>query len=162
MKRTIVVLVTVVISISFIACGHRSGDMDTDQMQQFIAQRMDRMLDKIDATDEQRVKIAAVKESFVAEMQKMKASHQEGFKFVIDEIKSEAPDREKLHRMLDERIDAHKAFAHKAIDAALDVHAVLTPQQRTLVLEKMERFHEKRRGHFMRFHKHFGDCEKNR
>jgi protein CpxP len=162
MKRFSVVVMAAVMSVSFIACGHRGGDMDTDHMHQFIAQKIDRMLEKIDATDEQRVKIAAIREGFAGEMQKMKAVQPEGFQFVLDEIKSDAPDREKLHRMLDERIEAHKAFAHKAIDAALDVHAVLTPQQRTLVLETMEKFHQKHRGRFMQFHQRFGDCEKNR
>jgi Spy/CpxP family protein refolding chaperone len=48
----------------------------------------------------------------------------------ITQLSSDSPDAQKLHALVDARIDAMRAFAHKITDAALEVHGTLTPQQR--------------------------------
>ena len=35
-----------------------------------------------------------------------------------------------------------RAFAHDAVDAGVDAHGVLTPEQRAKVTKKLERWHQ--------------------
>jgi protein CpxP len=38
-----------------------------------------------------------------------------------------------VHALVDARMDAFRAFAHKVADAALEAHRILTPEQRQQV-----------------------------
>jgi len=59
---------------------------------------------------------------------------------VVTQLESATPDAQRLHALVDERIEAMRAFAHKAADAALEVHGTLTPEQRkALATEFRER-----------------------
>lgn len=52
---------------------------------------------------------------------------------LITELQAERPDAVKLHRIVDERAAAFSAFAHRLVDAAVEVHGLLTPAQRAEV-----------------------------
>jgi Spy/CpxP family protein refolding chaperone len=59
-------------------------------------------------------------------MEEQHAARDEAF----TQLASDTPDAQKLHSLVDARIDAMRAFAHKMTDAALEVHGTLTPEQR--------------------------------
>jgi periplasmic protein CpxP/Spy len=164
MKKILIVVMA--ISFGLVACGPQTGHMgsalDGDQMGQFIQKRLEMILDKIEATDAQRTQIQAIKDKMFADLKGLKGDPHADHEFIFAELAKAEPDAEKLHKMLDDRIDKHKAMGHKGIDAILQVHAILTPEQRaqvqTLIREKMERRHEHMKG----FHKRFGGCMKDK
>ncbi len=56
---------------------------------------------------------------------------------VLAQWESANPDRARLHALVDQRIDAMRAFAHQAVDAGIEVHGVLTPEQRAKLEKKV-------------------------
>ncbi len=54
---------------------------------------------------------------------------------LVGEWDKATPDRAAVHALVDQRLDAFRAFAHKVADAVLEVHATLTPEQRKQVSE---------------------------
>lgn len=118
------------------------GPRDPARMERFIGNRLDDLLDDIQATPEQRQKIAAVKDRLLAQA---KALHQGGpadHQALLAQWESPNPDLSRVHSLIDQRGDAMKGFAHQAADALAEVHALLTPEQRAQLAKKLRRHHE--------------------
>ncbi|WP_163995449.1 Spy/CpxP family protein refolding chaperone [Pyxidicoccus caerfyrddinensis] len=109
--------------------GHGWGH-NPERIKQMVTWRLNDKLEDLDATDAQRQSINAVKDRLfddgVQLMEEQHSARDEAFA----QLASDAPDAQKLHSLVDARIDAMRAFAHKMTDAALEVHGTLTPEQR--------------------------------
>ena len=109
--------------------GHGWG-RDPERIKQMITWRLNDKLEDLDATEAQVQSINAVKDRLFQEgvglMEDQHAARTEAF----TQLASDTPDAQKLHALVDARIDAMRAFAHKMTDAALEVHGTLTPEQR--------------------------------
>jgi periplasmic protein CpxP/Spy len=126
-------------------CGWHGGHgRDPAAMAAFVTDRLDDALDDLDATDAQRQQIHAVKDRLLARGQALRGGHEAAHAEVLAQWKAEQPDRAKLHALVDTRIEEMRAFAHEAVDGAVEVHGVLTPEQRAEVAEKIERRHGRR------------------
>jgi Spy/CpxP family protein refolding chaperone len=124
-------------------CGaHRHGHgRDPAAVAAFVTGRVDDLLDDVDATPEQRTRIHAVKERLLAAGQQLKAGHQEAHEALRAEWSAATPDAARLHALVDARAEEMKAFAHQAVDGAVEVHGILTPEQREKVTRKIDRWH---------------------
>ncbi|HEY6098953.1 MAG TPA: Spy/CpxP family protein refolding chaperone [Anaeromyxobacter sp.] len=122
-------------------CHGRRHGHDPAEVAAFATARVDDALDDVDATPDQRAKIHAVKDRLLAAGQQAHAGNREAHEAVFAEWKSASPDAAKLHALVDARIDAMRAFAHQAVDAGIEVHGILTPEQRAKVTKKVERWH---------------------
>lgn len=120
--------------------GHRHG-RDPAELAAFVTDRVDDALDDVDATPEQRERIHAVKDRLLAAGQAARGDRKAVHDAVVGEWRSSAPDAAKLHALVDERAEAMKAFAHQAVEAGVEVHGILTPEQREKLDRKMERWH---------------------
>ena len=56
----------------------------------------------------------------------------------IAQWNSPNPDSTKVHAIVDERIDAVRAFAHRVADGALELHKILTPDQRAKLGKQLQ------------------------
>jgi periplasmic protein CpxP/Spy len=121
-------------------CGHRHP-RDPAQVAAFVTDRVDDALDDIDATPDQRTRIHAVKDRLLAAGQKVRAGHGEVHDALLGEWKAEQPDAAKLHALVDARAEELKALAHQAVDAGVEVHGILTADQRDKLTRKIERWH---------------------
>jgi len=122
-------------------CGaHRHG-RDPAEVAAFVTDRVDDALDDLDATPEQRTRINAIKDRMLAAGLEARGGHREVHEAVLGEWKSASPDAAKLHALIDARADAFRALAHQAVDAGVEVHGVLTPEQREKLTRKAERWH---------------------
>jgi periplasmic protein CpxP/Spy len=119
-------------------CGRGHG-RDPAAMAAFVENRVDDAMDDVDATPAQREKVQSIVKVLLAEGQALRGAHGADPAALLETWKSEAPDAAKLHALVDERAAAMTAFAHRAADAALEVHATLTPEQRAQLARKMER-----------------------
>ena len=121
--------------------GHGHG-RDPAEVAAFVGARVDDVLDDLDATPDQRTRINAVKDRMLEAGRQAHAGggHQTA-ETVLAEWKSPSPDAAKLHALVDARIEAMRVFAHQAVDAGVEVHGVLTPEQREKVTRKVERWH---------------------
>lgn len=117
-------------------CAHHG---DPAAVAKFVTERVDDALDDLDATPAQREKILAVKDRLLAEGAKLRGDREALHGELLAAWKAETVDRARLHAIVDERIEALRAFAHAAADGAADAHDVLAPEQRAKVTKKLER-----------------------
>jgi len=118
--------------------GHHG---DPAKVAAFVTDRVDDALDDLDATPAQREKIDVVKDRLLAEGAKLHGDREALHAELLAAWKAENVDRARLHAIVDERIEALRAFAHAAVDGAAEAHDVLTPEQRAKVAKKAERMH---------------------
>lgn len=121
--------------------GHGPGGHDPEQIAAFVTNRVDDALDDLDATPDQRVRIHAVKDRMLAAAAKAHDGRRADHDVILAEWKADSPDRAKLHALVDERVEAMRALAHEAVDAGVEVHGILTPEQRAKLARKAERWH---------------------
>ena len=123
-------------------CGHwRGHGRDPAEVAAFVSGRVDDLLDDLDATPDQRTRINAIKDRLLADGQKLRAGHGETHQTFRDEWGAEKPDAAKLHALVDQRVEEMRKLAHEAVDAGVEVHGILTPDQRAQLTKKIERWH---------------------
>lgn len=119
--------------------GHRHHS--PEQLQSFVTDRVDDALDDLDATPEQRERIHAVKQRLLDQGLALRGSGREAHGVVLEQWNAASPDAARLHQLVDERFEAYRTLAHQAVDAGVEVHGILTPEQRAKVAKKAERHH---------------------
>jgi Spy/CpxP family protein refolding chaperone len=121
-------------------CGHRHG-RDPAQVAQFVTNHVEDTLDDLNATPEQRTRILAIKDRLLEAAKGLHAEHAQTHEAILDAWKADRPDAAALHALVDRRADEMKAFAHQVVDAGVEVHDTLTPDQRAKLTKKIERWH---------------------
>ncbi|WP_223637002.1 Spy/CpxP family protein refolding chaperone [Corallococcus sp. EGB] len=148
MKKTLVIAGTAVVAVTLLTGfgfgRHHRGSPDPERINQMITWKLDDKLDDLNATEAQRSSIHAVKDRLLNEGQALMEGQKAARSEAVTQLASDTPDAAKLHALVDARVDAARAFAHKAVDAVLEVHRTLTPAQRQeLVSDFRERSGEK-------------------
>jgi Spy/CpxP family protein refolding chaperone len=138
--RTVVVLTAVGLVATVVACSrpcarHR---MNPEKAKKFVTWKVDDVLDDLEATDEQRQEIHAVKDKVFEDVRVLKEDLRGDRMTFLTEMKKDKPDSDLLHRKLDGHINRLRAFAHQELDNLLRAHASLTPEQRAQLLSKAE------------------------
>ncbi len=148
MKRTLFTLVGLagVVALAGWAgrCGHHRSH-DPAEMAGFVTDRVDDALDDLDATEVQRKQIHALKDRLLAKGAAVHAGGEAVHAEVLAQWQSANPDRARLHALVDERFEKMRALAHEAVDAGVEAHGVLTPEQRAQLTKKVERMHGRKR-----------------
>ena len=117
--------------------GHHGGwGRDPERIKQFVTWRLDDKLEDLKATEAQKKSIHALKDRLFEDGKQVMADHQAVRAEAFAQLSSEQPDAAKLHALVDARFDAMRALAHKATDAALEAHKVLTPEQRKALADE--------------------------
>jgi len=119
--------------------GHGGCGRDPARMERMLGAHLDDLLDDIQATPEQRTKIAAVKDRLLAEGKALHGDHGTVRKDLLAQWDSPNPDTGRVHALIDQRGEQMRAFAHKVADGLAEVHAVLTPEQRAQLAKKAQR-----------------------
>ncbi len=132
-KRKVVLVATAVLGMALLTgfgWGRHHGAFDKERAQKWADFAVDDFLDELDATDAQRAKIHQLKEGLVPAALALHAENQGLKREALAQWDAKTPDAAKVHAMVDGRIAAFGALAHKITDAALTLHATLTPEQR--------------------------------
>jgi len=131
------------------ACG---GDPDVGdspsalrEKKQQMDRRLDRVLDRLNATSGQRARIHQLKDEVVRKALPLRRSHRQVRDKLRAEWASPRPDRRAIHEAVDRQIDQVRALAHVAVDRAVDVHALLSAEQRAELLRLIDQLHQMRR-----------------
>ncbi len=130
-------LVVAVGAVSFALHGHGHS------IERFAEKRIDRMLDKVDASDSQRAEIAGIVQEAVADMKELRGLFRETRQALITTFGEETVDRQALEELRLERLETMDQASRRLVTALADVADVLTPEQRRTLVEHMER-HERR------------------
>lgn len=118
---------------------HGGHGRDPAAMAAAVTEHVDEVLDDVEATPAQRAKVHEVKDRLLAAARQVHEGHDADRAALLEAWRSPNPDRAALLARVDARIDAMRAFAHQAVDGALEVQATLTPEQREQLAKKVER-----------------------
>lgn len=141
MKKILVAVAALAVGVVALT-GFRHGfgrhRHDPAQMAAFVTARLDDALEDLDATPAQRNQLHALKDRLLAKGQALHADHDATRAELVAQWKADRPDAAKLHALVDARIDGLRAFAHEAVDGAIEAHDALTPEQRAKLTQKIE------------------------
>jgi Spy/CpxP family protein refolding chaperone len=137
-----------VLAVGFVAltgfhggCGRGPHGRDPAEVAAFVTNRVDDLLDDIDATPDQRTRIHAVKDRLLASGLSLREGRREVHDAIVAEWNAAQPDAARLHALVDARAEEFRKLAHEAVDSGVEVHGILTPEQREKIGKKAERWH---------------------
>lgn len=142
MKKTVPVLgglaAALVLATGFRGgCG--SGHAEPAHLDRMVTSHLEDALEDVDATPAQKTQVMALKDRLLQQGAALRQGGQETRRQLLAQWDSAAPDRTAVHALIDARIDAMRAFAHQAADAGMDLHGILTPEQRAKISRKIHR-----------------------
>ncbi|MEL6760375.1 MAG: periplasmic heavy metal sensor [Myxococcota bacterium] len=115
----------------------RAGN--SDRAERFIKWQINDMLSEIDASDEQSAEVNAVLDDLIAKAKPIIEEHRSTRGEFRDMVLTDEPDRDALHRLIDERSSRFVKLMHEAADAALNVNETLSSEQREELREVLPR-----------------------
>lgn len=116
--------------------GGWGGPRDPEFVKQMITSRMEERMAELKVDDSQKQALLGLKDSLFADGQKLFEDNKDSHAKLLAQWDSPTPDAQAVHALVDSRMDAFRAFAHKVADAALEAHRILTPEQRQQVTAK--------------------------
>ena len=124
------------------ACGgpRHAGEVDLPRVDRRVTEHIDDYLDDAKATPDQRARILAIKSRLLPEGGALAQSHRKAQQELAAQLASDKPDGARLHALVDQQLEAVRAFAHKSVDGALEAHATLNREQRAPVTKKLQRY----------------------
>ncbi len=109
-----------------------------EQRGQFM---VDRISSKLDLTKEQVVKLNKIKDEIVARIKTYQSDREAVQKEMIELIKSDKLDRNKLENFINKGEAKMKDMKPLIIEKIAEFHDMLTPEQRAKIVEKMDKFY---------------------
>jgi Spy/CpxP family protein refolding chaperone len=122
--------VLAVVLLSGFRGGHFGGPRDPERVKQMITWRMDDRLEELKATEQQKQALHGLKDSLFEDGKRLFEENKGARAQMLEQWDSANPDSRAVHALVDARLDAFRAFAHKVADAALEAHRILSPEQR--------------------------------
>ena len=123
-------------------CGHGFHEVDSPEEAQERARTAAKwMLRKIDATDDQQQRIQAIVDESVQQLYPLREKHRLHHAQLLDAMSRPTVDRAEIERLRKAEIEIADAASDWMVDAALDMFEVLTPEQRTEMLDHMRERH---------------------
>jgi Spy/CpxP family protein refolding chaperone len=146
-KKRILIGITVFSTLALVlaACGHSRfagyRDAPPEKRVAWIKGHISEAL-KLDAA--QNEKLDAIAADLLARHKNAKSDHQKGRLELAALVRSENISRADLEQMVDKKRAHIEEMIDVVMDHAVDFHQMLTPEQRTLLAEKIEK-HERHR-----------------
>lgn len=141
-KTMLAVLALALVGSLVAGCHHRhSGHGDPEKMAEKLEQHLEHVLDKIDATEEQRGKIRQIVGQISDDARQTHKKSAEERGSIVASLLADNPDREWLHSRVDGKSKAMTEFGHRTVDRLIEISAVLTPEQRTELQKRFESAH---------------------
>jgi Spy/CpxP family protein refolding chaperone len=101
-------------------------------------------LDEIGATDAQKQKVREIRDRLCADAKALRPAKGTLHRELATLLEQDNPDPVRLKALVKEYTDAITRFGDEAIDAAIELHGVLTPEQRKKLLTDVQEHMESR------------------
>jgi Spy/CpxP family protein refolding chaperone len=116
------------------AHGGFRGHRDPALMHRFIDFALDEKLDAIGATEAQKQKVREIKDRLVKDGHPLRESHLAFRDDVLKLLEQDNLDPAQVKGLVRERTEAFTRFADEVADAVVELHGILTPEQRKQLL----------------------------
>ena len=120
--------------------GHGMGRMGGPFMNMRAEWGVNRMLDRLDATPEQKQKVTEIVKSALADLEPMRASAATIRQDAARLLKADTIDRAEIEKLRTQRIAQADAASKRFTQAFADAAEVLTPKQRAELVGRMDGF----------------------
>jgi Spy/CpxP family protein refolding chaperone len=111
---------------------------------------IDRMLDGIDATDQQRSQIKQITEAAAADLRGQREQRQSLADRAMQVFTAPTVDAAAAEQVRQQMLQQHDQASRRMTTAMIDISRVLTPEQRTKLAERMKERRERMRERFQR------------
>jgi len=119
-------------------CARHSDEPSEDEISGRVHERVEAALDDIEATSEQRQKIQGLEERLLEQITTFHAGAKTAHEQASELWLAERADPKQAHALVDQRMDALREGAHQVTDIVLELHDVLTPEQRQAIAKRIE------------------------
>jgi len=128
--------------------GHRHGDWgdNPERARKHAEFVTEFVLDEVDASAEQTEQVTAIVFGFMQEMQGLRAEHRARREALLAALAQPEISRAELETLRSDELATLDGVSQKLVDAVVNAAAVLTPEQRTRLIELAEELHD-RHGH---------------
>jgi Spy/CpxP family protein refolding chaperone len=122
------------------------GSMDPQAMGNRVEAMVQWMLADVDATPEQRSKIAAIAKGALNDLAPLRAKHQEARRATVQLLAAPTIDRAAIERIRVEQLQLAETMSRRMTQALLDAAEVLNPEQRAKLAANWEQRRRHRHG----------------
>jgi protein CpxP len=123
-------------------CGHHGpcgwGHQSPEKKAQWMVNRISQ---ELDLTEAQKTKLNSIKDELLKKKAEFKADHRSLAAELKAQILSDKLDQDKINQLFVSRQAKHEEMRKFFIVQFAEFHAMLTPQQRAKLAEKLEKFH---------------------
>ncbi len=121
-------------------CATDTRATDTNRMSERAEFAAGWVLNRIDATPEQEEQVKAIVASAMGELAPLRAEHCENRQAMLDVLSQPEIDREALGQLRQSTLGLADTASSRLVTAIADAADVLTPEQRTALMEMAQRF----------------------
>ena len=133
--RSLMIGLLAAVSFTIIFSGCRNKEMNAEEANEFIT-------DRLDLNQEQSIKIAPITKDFFTEKEAIHEIQKAISEEILNQFKSDSVDTDELESTLKGILDQIRAKIPKFVKNFAEFHAVLTSEQRSEIVEKMEKRRE--------------------
>ena len=124
------------LGVGFAACAAQVDKTPEDRVMAAVDRRVEAALDEIDATEAQRQQVRVLEDDLIAQFKAARQDHDETHRVVEQLWLADEVDTKRAHELVDERIEKMRKMAHRVTDAAVELHDLLTPEQRKILADR--------------------------
>ena len=106
-----------------------------------IEKHLGMVLDKLDATPEQRDKITGITETVKQEAGELRAGIKKSHRAMFEDLMSDNPDAPALHSRLNNSLMRLGNFSHRMLDHLIRISRILEPEQREKLVARYKAAH---------------------
>lgn len=134
----------------FSGCRNNNKEMNAEEANEIIT-------DRLDLNQEQSIKIAPITKDFFTEKEAIHEIQKAISEEILNQFKSDSVDKAELESTLTGSLDQIQAKISKFVKNFAEFHAVLNSEQRSEIVEKMEKRleHAEKRGWGRKWRKHW-------
>jgi Spy/CpxP family protein refolding chaperone len=124
---------------AFAGCrGHHFGKPSPERIYKMLSWHVDDALDALEVDSVQRGRIKAIQDRLFGEWRAMHDKSKTHKKDLLSQWRSDNPDPAAFRAHAAEHADQMRALGQKVADAVVELHGVLTPEQRGRVADLIE------------------------
>jgi periplasmic protein CpxP/Spy len=120
-------------------CGFGATDPETAAKR--VESVVHSMLSKVDASEAQQATIAGIVQAAMSDLRPLRDKHAEGHKAGGELLSQPSIDRAALESLRAERMQLAETASRRIAQAMADAAEVLTPAQRAVLVERMQKMH---------------------